>query len=167
MLDRCQLGVWRFLGVWRLPVLPRRLLLLQVKMRDVLTLVNGILCANSLSLGLGQGVPEVVQRHLADMEQQVKQQLGPPPAAAAAAPASGLEGQVREECERLRGPQGGGGVLLRVRCEGGGRWMRRFSHLYYRQLQAVMHDGVEWTVQLMPVLVSCLRWLKTAAFEMA
>eukprot|EP00775_Hariotina_reticulata_P002814 gene2814-3106_t len=63
-------------------------------MRDVLALVNGILGANSLSLGLGQGVPEVLQCHLADMEQQVKPQLGPPPAGAAAAVAPALEGQV-------------------------------------------------------------------------
>lgn len=62
-------------------------------MRDVLSLVNGILCANSLAAGLSQGLPRVLQQHMAGMEQQVKQQLAP---TATAPGASQLEGQVRQ-----------------------------------------------------------------------
>ncbi|KAF6264178.1 hypothetical protein COO60DRAFT_1457746 [Scenedesmus sp. NREL 46B-D3] len=48
-----------------------------VKMRDVLSLVNSILCANSLALALSEGVPGVLQQHLEAMQQQVTQQLAP------------------------------------------------------------------------------------------
>lgn len=64
-------------------------------MRDVLSLVNGILCANSLSLGLSQGVPPILQQHLDSMSQEVQDQLGPVGAAGRVP----LQGQVsRVQC---------------------------------------------------------------------
>ncbi|KAF8060629.1 DNA primase large subunit [Scenedesmus sp. PABB004] len=54
-----------------------------VKMRDVLALVNGILCANSLALGLGTGVPPVLQRRLDAMADAVHAALAPGGSAAA------------------------------------------------------------------------------------
>lgn len=70
------------------------LMYLQVKMRDVLALVNGILCANSLSLGLCQGVPPVLQQHVDTMSLEVQEQLGPVGAAARVP----LQGQVSRSC---------------------------------------------------------------------
>jgi len=69
-------------------------------MRDVLTVIHGILVANSLSTALSQGVPAVLQKHLDALQQDVQQQLTPPPAALTAAGAAGsnttqLQGQVR------------------------------------------------------------------------
>jgi hypothetical protein len=69
------------------------LLALQVKMRDVLSLVNSILCANSLALALSEGVPAVLQQHLDAMQQQVTQQLAP--AGQGGTAAAQLHGQVR------------------------------------------------------------------------
>lgn len=57
-------------------------------MRDVLTVINGILTANSLSRGVSHGVPPVLQQHLAAMEQQVLQTLAPQPGAPAPAAAA-------------------------------------------------------------------------------
>lgn len=67
---------------------------LQVKMRDVLSLVNSILCANSLAVALSEGVPGVLQQHLDAMQQEVMQQLAPT-AQGAAAPTAPVQGQVR------------------------------------------------------------------------
>jgi hypothetical protein len=64
----------------------------QVKMRDVLSLVNSILCANSLALALSEGVPVVLQQHLDAMQQQVTQQLAP--AGQGGTAAAQLQGQV-------------------------------------------------------------------------
>jgi hypothetical protein len=78
-------------------------------MRDVLTVINGILCANSLSRGLSHGVPPVLQRHLAAMEAEVMRSLAPSrPGSAAASDDSRsgestsstkgqLQGQVRRQ----------------------------------------------------------------------
>lgn len=65
-------------------------------MRDVLTVINGILFANSLSKALSQGLPGVLQKHLDLLQQAVQQQLTPA-AAQAAAPGANtqLQGQVR------------------------------------------------------------------------
>uniref|UniRef100_A0A383W3N2 Uncharacterized protein n=1 Tax=Tetradesmus obliquus TaxID=3088 RepID=A0A383W3N2_TETOB len=63
-----------------------------VKMRDVLSLVNSILCANSLALALSEGVPAVLQQHLDAMQQQVTQQLAPAGQQGGAAAAQ-LQGQ--------------------------------------------------------------------------
>lgn len=63
----------------------------QVKMRDVLSLVSNILCANSLSLALCHGVPPVMQQHLDSMSQEVQDQLGPVGATGRVP----LQGQVR------------------------------------------------------------------------
>lgn len=64
-------------------------------MRDVLSLVNSILCANSLALALSEGVPAVLQQHLDAMQQQVTQQLAPAGQQGGAAAAQ-LQGQVRK-----------------------------------------------------------------------
>jgi hypothetical protein len=61
-------------------------------MRDVLSLVNSILCANSLALALSEGVPAVLQQHLDAMQQQVTQQLAP--AGQGGTAAAQLQGQV-------------------------------------------------------------------------
>ncbi|WIA35475.1 hypothetical protein OEZ86_003909 [Tetradesmus obliquus] len=66
-----------------------------VKMRDVLSLVNSILCANSLALALSEGVPAVLQQHLDAMQQQVTQQLAPAGQQGGAAAAQ-LQGQTRK-----------------------------------------------------------------------
>jgi hypothetical protein len=46
-------------------------------MRDVLTVINGILFANSLSQALSQGLPHVLQKHLDALTRAVTQQLTP------------------------------------------------------------------------------------------
>jgi hypothetical protein len=71
---------------------PVHMPLLQVKMRDVLSLVNSILCVNSLALALTEGVPSVLQQHLDAMQQQVTQQLAP--AGQGGTAAVQLQGQV-------------------------------------------------------------------------
>ena len=65
-------------------------------MRDVLTVINGILFANSLSKALSQGLPGVLQKHLDLLQQAVQRQLAPgAQAAAGAGSTSPLQGQVR------------------------------------------------------------------------
>jgi hypothetical protein len=64
-------------------------------MRDVLTVINGILFANSLSKALSQGLPGVLQKHLDLLQQAVQQQLTPAAQGVAAGAATQLHGQVR------------------------------------------------------------------------
>lgn len=64
-------------------------------MRDVLTVINGILFANSLSKALSQGLPAVLQRHLDLLQQAVQRQLAPGAQAAGEGSSSPLQGQVR------------------------------------------------------------------------
>jgi hypothetical protein len=64
-------------------------------MRDVLTVINGILFANSLSKALSQGLPAVLQRHLDLLQQAVQRQLAPGAQEPGEGSSSPLQGQVR------------------------------------------------------------------------
>lgn len=64
-----------------------------VKMCDVLTVINGILFANSVSKALSQGLPGVLQRHLDLLQQSVQQQLTPTAHAAGGGGTAQLQGQ--------------------------------------------------------------------------
>lgn len=64
-------------------------------MRDVLTVINGILFANSLSKALSQGLPGVLQKHLDLLQQAVQRQLAPGAhTAGGAGSSSPMQGQV-------------------------------------------------------------------------
>lgn len=64
-------------------------------MRDVLTVISGILFANSLSKALSQGLPGVLQKHLDLLQQAVQQQLAPVTQGHGGGSTTQLQGQVR------------------------------------------------------------------------